>query len=533
MSCGMQQPHDSGGVHPAGEPLLPSLQSTPAWPVETPSGRYCAEFDDQAPVTREGQLIFFAQFLHAGGRWARLLRGCPLHYHGYRGSAVVDVLGTAALSILCGHWRYAHINAVRGDTLNPPLLGMKGVVSEDVVRRAMKRIDERPGLAWLAGELRACVEPVLGVPWILDIDCTIKPLYGHRQGAQIGYNPHQPGRPSHCYHSYFMANTRMCLGVEVCGGKDHAARHGLPGLWERLDALPRTHWPAFLRGDCGYGNEVLLCAAEARDLPYLCKLRHTAKVKTLVRQMQRVGAAWQDAGDGLEVLEATLRLSGWSRERRVVLVREAPALGPVGAHARRRRDHLQPTLAGSADWVAGSAPWSGKIAVLVTSLDERAYPTIAIARLYRERADAENIYDELKNQWGWAGYVTQKLAPCRLMAKLIALLYNWWHLYARLYDGDHHREAITSRPALLHGVARQTAHSGQRTVKVSLQHENGPLLAAAITAVSNTLQRLNAIAERWTIEQRWTLLLTHIFRRWLGGKWLGELPPQASLFLSG
>ena len=71
------------------------------------------------------------------------------------------MVGTAALSILCGHWRYAHINAVRGDTLNPPLLGMTHVVSEDVVRRAMKRIDERTGLGWLAGELRACVEPVL------------------------------------------------------------------------------------------------------------------------------------------------------------------------------------------------------------------------------------------------------------------------------------------------------------------------------------------------------------------------------------
>ena len=46
-----------------------------------------------------------------------------------------------------------------------------------------------------------------------------------------------------------------------------------------------------------------------------------------------------------------------------------------------------------------------------------------MARLYRERADAENVYDELKNQWGRAGYVTQKLAPCRLMANLIALLY--------------------------------------------------------------------------------------------------------------
>jgi hypothetical protein len=162
-----------------------------------------------------------------------------------------------------------------------------------------------------------------------------------------------------------------------------------------------------------------------------------------------------------------------------------------------------------------------------------AYPARALARLYRERADTENIYDELKNQWGWNGYTTQQLKPCRFMANLMALVYNWWHLYARLHDGAHHREAITSRPALLGGVARLARHSGQSTVKVSLQHTNRAALVQSIAHVSNTLGRLQAIAERWTIEQRWTLLLTHIFRDWLGGKWLGTLPDGAELLLPG
>jgi hypothetical protein len=70
-------------------------------------------------------------------------------------------------------------------------------------------------MEWLSGELQACVEPVLSHPWILDIDVTIKPIYGRQQGAELGHNPHKPGRPSHAYHSYLMANTRLCLGVEV------------------------------------------------------------------------------------------------------------------------------------------------------------------------------------------------------------------------------------------------------------------------------------------------------------------------------
>lgn len=484
-------------------------------------------------MTREGQLIFFAQFLRTGGRWERLLANCPLRYVGNRGSKVVDVVGTAVLSILCGHWRYAHISAVRGDVVNPPLLGMSGTVSEDVVRRALKRLDQAQGLDWLRGELRACVEPVLTQSWIMDIDASVKVIYGHQEGAELGYNPHKPGRPSHVYHSYFMANTRLCLGVEVLPGKEHAARRGLPGLWQLLDPLPRTHWPAFLRGDCAYGNEVLLVQAEGRGLPYLFKLRYTARVKTLVSQMQRAGAPWQEAGDGWQVCEARLRLSGWSRERRVVLVRESPCIAPVGAQARRRRDRLNPSLPGVEIWRGGSAPWAGKIAVLVTSLDPQAYPAQTLAKLYRERADAENVYDELKNQWGWNGYTTRALAPCRLMANLVALIYNWWHLYVRLFDADHHREAITSRPALLGGVARSIRHGRQRTIKVSLQHEQSAFIAQAIHVVSNTLQRFNATAEQWTIEQRWTLLLTHIFRHWLGGKWLGSLPPPAATLLSG
>lgn len=524
----MQPEETISVVHPAGELRFEGGE----WPVDTPGGRYYAEIDDESPMTREGQLIFFAQFLHAGARWERFMKATPLAYHGNRGSKVVDVLGTAVLSILCGHWRYAHINTVRGDRLNPPLLGMSATVSEDVVRRAMRRIDEKAGVQWLRQEQRACVEPVLSQPWVLDIDTTIKSIYGRQEGAEIGHNPHKPGRASHCYHSYFMANTRLCLGVEVLGGKSHSGRHGQPGLWALLDELPRTHWPAMIRGDCGYGNEVMLAEAERRGVPALLKLRHTEKVKTLVRQALRGGGRWDDAGDGWEVMEARLRLSGWSRERRVVLVREAPARAPMGEQARRRRDHLR-GLPGSELWIQSAAPWAGRIAVLVTTLDPAAYPATSLARLYRERADAENIYDELKNQWGWAGFTTQALGPCSLMANLVALVYNWWHLYARLHDADHHREAITSRPALLGGVARLTRHSGQRTVKVSLQHDKRDLIVQSIAAVSNTLRRFHVIAEQWNSEQRWAVLLTHIFRHWLGGKWFPRLPSDAHRFLSG
>jgi hypothetical protein len=76
--------------------------------------------------------------------------------------------------------------------------------------------------------------------------------------------------------------------------------------------------------------------------------------------------------------------------------------------------------------------------------------------LYRDRADAENVFDELKNQWGWGGFTTQNLTRYRLLAGTVALVYNGWSLFTRLADPEHHREAITIRPLLLSAIARRT-----------------------------------------------------------------------------
>jgi hypothetical protein len=201
---------------------------------------------------------------------------------------------------------------------------------------------------------------------------------------------------------------------------------------------------------------------------------------------------------------------------------------------RRGKDRQSLFANGDAEgWRAQATPWSGKISVVVTSLDERAFSTQAIPRLYRERTDAENSFDELKNQWGWGGFTSRRLGPSRLMANLVALFYNWWNLYVRFFDEERHREAIRSRPMLMQGVGRQVQSGGQRTVKVSIVHEKGEMIASAVAAVSKELHHIRCITERWSTSECWALLLTRILRRWLGGKWLFGVPEDAQLLLSG
>ena len=194
MVAGMKTSHLSQTVHPAGEaPRLPSA----SLPVDTFGGRIHVEWDPQAAVTPLGQLPFFIEFLKTAELFVPWVRDCPLTYHSPNAPQKLDVLGTLFLSILSGHHRYAHITTIRTDGVNPVLLGMRKVCSEDSVRRGLKALDEAASTQWLQTHLLRCYEPLLTEPWILDVDVTIKSLYGHQEGAEVGYNPHKPGRPSH------------------------------------------------------------------------------------------------------------------------------------------------------------------------------------------------------------------------------------------------------------------------------------------------------------------------------------------------
>ena len=132
--------------HPRGElPLVEELSAT----ADTFGGRVHVEWDPAAPVTPLGQLPFFIDYLKQGGLFDAWVADCPLGLRSPNTPRKRDLLGTALLSTLAGHYRYAHVTALRCDTVNPPLLGMSTLVSEDSLRRNLAKIDETAGLSWL------------------------------------------------------------------------------------------------------------------------------------------------------------------------------------------------------------------------------------------------------------------------------------------------------------------------------------------------------------------------------------------------
>ncbi|HEX5880865.1 MAG TPA: transposase [Actinomycetota bacterium] len=200
--------------------------------------------------------------------------------------------------------------------------------------------------------------PILTEPWILDADTTIKPLYGHQEGAEVGYNPHKPGRPSHAYHSFAVAGVRLVLDGAVDAGNRHRAKHAGPPLWNLLGRLPRSHWPSLVRGDRDWGSEPTMASCEQRGVDYLFKLRMTRGVRQVVEKS--MDGRWEDAGQGWSGREGRLRLSGWSRSRRVVLLRRRlpdDAVGPWCARPPMARAICSGRSPEEARWSGSSPCW--------------------------------------------------------------------------------------------------------------------------------------------------------------------------------
>ena len=502
-------------IHPTGDKGKGALVSDSGpIPVDTFGGRVHVEWDPNAAVTALGQLPFFIEFLKISDLFDPWVEACPLGFSSPNAPLVRDVLGTAMLSILCGHRRYAHISALRGDGINPQLLGMSKVVSEDSVRRSFAKLDEAEGVAWLQDHLLRVSAPLLSEPWILDADVTVKPLYGHQEGAVLGYNPHKPGRPSHTYHTYFIANLRLVLDVEVQAGNQSTSKHSSPGLWSLLERIGRAHWPVFVRGDRDWGTQANMARAEQEGLDYVFKLRLTRGVKKLVERLMR-GIDWCDAGQGWQGAEAPLRLSGWSRHRRAVVLRR-PMTRPLAVVDQSDPTQLRLSFTEVTDEVTVY-----EYAVLVTSLEDEI---LTIAQYYRDRADCENSFDELKNHWGWGGFTTQDLKRCRFMARMTALVYDWWSLFVRLADPHQHTESMTSRPLLLHAPARLTRHGRQTCVTISHVHADAPWVERACRNLSAFFQELRTTAEQLNSAQKWRRVLSRALVKYLRGRILH--PPE-------
>lgn len=123
----------------------------------------------------------------------------------------------------------------------------------------------------------------------------------------------------------------------------------------------------------------------------------------------------------------------------------------------------------------------------------------------------ENVFDEMKNQWGWGGFTAHSLAQTALFAGLSVIAANLWNIFTWLGGDGTHREAATSRPLLQTCIARITRHARQGVV--TIYTATGGKAREAYRAISAFLARVSS-ASQLTPEERRQLIVAYALRRY-------------------
>ena len=128
-----------------------------------------------------------------------------------------------------------------------------------------------------------------------------------------------------------------------------------------------------------------------------------------------------------------------------------------------------------------------------------------------EKVTSENIFDEMKNQWGWSGFTAHSLRQNALFAGMSVIAANLWNVFTRLGNDGMHHEAVTSRPLLQSCIARLSRHARQGIVTIyTATSEKAREIYRAISAFLSKV----ASASQLGTEQRRHVIMAYAFREY-------------------
>jgi len=456
---------DEISLHPKGERGF-EFKFSPS------GGTHHLEASDEQ-LSAYGGVVAWDHFLER----TELVKKLSLHYPIARTSPnatpVQDILKGVMLNFLLGGQRFAHIRRLQDDRALAQILGCeRGKLNgEDAFRRLCEVLTKEQGRAWMeVGE--SLVYQATPSQWIADWDSTVVTKYGEQEDSAVGYNPQKPGRRSLHPLMCVVADTRLALYMHWRPGNTASATEWIEAM-EEVYKHPQAQAQLKLnRGDIGFGQEKIMAWHEVEGEPrpnYLFKLKLTSNVKKAIAKID--WPEWNhDLRNGIEQFaETTIKLTGWSKERRVIVTRTLRPANPTV------QDHL---------WEFAEE----EVHAYVTDLRAEELDAPSIVLCYRKRADSENVFDELKNQWGFAGFSSRKAVVAECTSRLMLTVYNLWSMFVRVTSGrDGHTEAITSRYELLMLPARVVTSGRQKKVKLAVSEKLKEFLYQAYTRLEKWL----------------------------------------------
>jgi Transposase DDE domain group 1 len=230
---------------------------------------------------------------------------------------------------------------------------------------------------------------------IFDLDSTVVTVFGHQDGAEVGYNPRYRGKRSY--------NPLLCIEANSSYLWDTELRPGNADTWDGSLPLntcfantPPDIREIRVRADAGFGFNPVFETLESRPTQYAVVARLTQAFRRLLP-----GLRYQSANRDWEIAEFEHRPHGWPKARRFVVARR----------------FIQPEEAETTLFAMGRYIYRAWVTTLPLT-------PIGIWHFYDGRAGMEPRIRELREDFALRKIPTASFAANALFLEIIRLAYN-------------------------------------------------------------------------------------------------------------
>jgi hypothetical protein len=237
------------------------------------------------------------------------------------------------LGRLLGKERISHLEDIEDEILLKRFFGWRKLPDYTTYYNDLKRFQQTEDLIGFKETNKKLTHRILANQKrvILDFDSSVNTVYGHQEGAEVGFNSQNPGKKSFHPLYVFEGISRLCLHAELRNGKAFTSEGMIEAALEALKHLP-PDVSIMSRFDKGFPNDEHLSFFENYrdpDTGYPKEILYVGKLK-LFKNLVKKGLEkmWCRVYEGTKIIEwteITHKAQTWSKERRVVLIRMAEA----------------------------------------------------------------------------------------------------------------------------------------------------------------------------------------------------------------
>jgi hypothetical protein len=315
----------------------------------------------------------------------------------------------------------------------------------------------------------------------LDTDTTVHTLFGHQMGGRKGYNPKNKGKRSYQPILTFLAETREYVGGELRNGDRPDGKQIARHLQSVFAALPDGVETMYARADSGFYCAEAVAAYEKAGARFILSARKTSRLIDQLKAADWTGSPQTDA-DGQ--CEFRYQPEGWSKVYRFIALRYEKR---KQASASDQPEQYQLFETPEYSYRVFVTDISGGIALLTW--------------FYNQRAGAENLIKEAKNDAGMADHPSSRWAMNCIYFQFAMLAYNlncWLMLFNREEQATvetlGHTTLGTARLKFLFLAARIWRHAGRVGVSYSDSYAEQSFFDRLMTRLRTLVRAEDAFA---------------------------------------